>query len=67
LRFHARAYKRPDEKWEVGTAALKIIYSLLSDYQPSEQDLDEKPGNKHPGFHIMADLMQVIPNYLLKL
>jgi len=60
LRFNARPYKRPEEKWEVGCLALKIIHSLLSEYEPSEQDLDEKSINKHPGFLIMADLMQVI-------
>jgi hypothetical protein len=59
LRFLARAYKRPEEKWEVGTAALKILHLLLSEYQPSEQDLDEKSGERNPGFAIMADLMQV--------
>jgi hypothetical protein len=60
LRFLARAYKRPEEKWEVGSGALKILHLLLSDYQPSEQDLDEKSAKKHPAFLIVADLMQVI-------
>ena len=59
LRFLARAYKRPEEKWEVGAAALKVFHLLLSDYQPSEQDFDEKTPTKQPGFAILTDLMQV--------
>lgn len=49
LRFQARAYKRPEEKWEVGLAALKIIHVLLSDFTPAESDLDEKSGKRQPG------------------
>lgn len=41
LRFDSRGYMRPNEKWKVANAALKIFHELANTYEPDELQIME--------------------------
>lgn len=67
LKFTSRAYKKPEEKWEVGAAVLEIFHKLLSAYEVIGEDFLDKQyevqgegilgANKPPGFVLMVHMM----------
>ncbi|KAM8974449.1 nuclear pore complex protein Nup205 isoform 2-T2 [Pelodytes ibericus] len=70
LRFRARAYRRPAEKWEVAEAVLDVFYKLLRDYEPQPEDFveqfvelqgEERAAYKPPGFSLMHHLLNESP------
>merc|ERR1719347_1767049 len=60
LKYNARTYKDPGEKWEVAHLCLHLLNKLLSEYDPGPEDF--KGGSASvgvaPGFFIMSHLHQ---------
>jgi nuclear pore complex protein Nup205 len=56
FRFSTRAYKRPLEKWEIGSLVLKLMVKLLKDYEPTASDFAHKQHTA--SFQIMVQLLQ---------
>ena len=60
LKYNARTYKDPGEKWEVAHLCLNLLNKLLSEYEPGPEDF--KGGSASvgvaPGFFIMSHLHQ---------
>ncbi|XP_077372044.1 nuclear pore complex protein Nup205 [Festucalex cinctus] len=70
LGFPTRAYRRPDEKWEVADTALEVFHKLLRDYEPQPSDFvqemvelqdEQVPAYKPPGHNIMFHLLNDSP------
>ncbi len=65
LRFNARAYRDPSEKWELVAACLRLLSKVVSEYVPAPADFakvsqsEPTPAvGKHPGFFVLLDLFQ---------
>jgi len=59
LRFNARSYRRPSERWQVAAACLKLFSKLLGNYAPVAGDFTEDiPVGQHPGFLVARDLFR---------
>ncbi|XP_045464322.1 nuclear pore complex protein Nup205 [Harmonia axyridis] len=70
LRYHARSYKDPSERWEVAMLCLKLFEKFLKHYDPQIADISPDDTTKEfhtpPGFHLMiqfnnkTDLLNLI-------
>ncbi len=65
LRFNARAYRNPAEKWELIASCLSLFVKVVGEYIPAPADFGKVSRNepppavgKHPGFFILLDLCQ---------
>lgn len=61
LKFHARLYRHPQEKWQVALLCLKLFEKLLNQYDPKVGDFPKSVGattefSAPPGFHLMLQL-----------
>ncbi|XP_012279262.1 nuclear pore complex protein Nup205 isoform X2 [Orussus abietinus] len=66
LRFNARSYKNPAEKWEIADTCLKIFHKLVKRYEPTVEDFvgckielqggETTAVNPAPGYHLMTQL-----------
>ncbi|BFZ24882.1 hypothetical protein BsWGS_27921 [Bradybaena similaris] len=64
LKFHTRAYKMAEEKWQVVSGCLEVLVKLLSDYELRNEDLlfdttdmpsmAGQPISRQPGFIILC-------------
>jgi hypothetical protein len=66
LRFPHRSYKIPADKWTIGSKAFSIVLTLLTNYNPSQNDFEKQYMNpkekknamaKLPGFELMRRLL----------
>lgn len=57
LKFNARAYKNPEEKWQICSLCLKLLDKFLTQYEPQASDfgLNNKPAefDPPPGYNMM--------------
>ncbi len=64
LKFNARAYRDPSEKWEIVAGCLNFFCKILVEYAPQPADFvkasqSEPPVvGKHPGYFLLLDLFQ---------
>ena len=60
LKFPARTYRDPGEKWAVAAAALQLLHKLLAEYTPRPEDFQGggQGVGLHPGFHLLCHLHQ---------
>uniref|UniRef100_A0A3P8UYZ2 Nucleoporin 205 n=1 Tax=Cynoglossus semilaevis TaxID=244447 RepID=A0A3P8UYZ2_CYNSE len=74
LPFPTRAYRRPEEKWEVADSVLEVFHKLLRDYEPHPSDFvqemvelqgEQVPAHKPPGHSIMFHLLNDSPTLAL--
>lgn len=60
LKFHTRAYRNVEEKWQVARACLKLFDKFLHQYNPQASDFpvgNQPPDfNPPPGYHLMIQL-----------
>lgn len=60
LKFNARSYKDPAERWHVASLCLKLFEKFLNHYEPDVSDFPNtnklNEFNSPPGFHLMLQM-----------
>lgn len=60
LKFNARSYKNPIERWQIANMCLKLFDKFITEYEPDLSDFPsnnkQNEFNSSPGFHIMVQM-----------